>query len=102
MQEYYATMPWLAVPPEHRELLKALPGKYGVMSVPTLLVFSPEGELLTRAGVHAVQQDPAGAGFPWKGAQPGLMAQAMKALPMVVIGCLFYLLATWVTSFLKK
>ena len=90
MQEYFATMPWLAVPPANGDLLSALPGKYGVLGVPTLIVFSPEGEVLTRSGVAAVSDDPTCQRFPWEGAKTGVLEMVMSKLPMLILGLLFY------------
>lgn len=73
VQEYYGTMPWLAVPPQRKDITSALPTKYGIMGIPCLLILSPEGELLTSAGVQAVQADPRGEKFPCKGHSAGIL-----------------------------
>jgi Thioredoxin-like len=91
MQEYYGTMPWLAIP-RTSEALQKLPAKFGVMGVPTLIVLDPEnGEIITRSGVGAVQSDPTGEGFPWPGYKPSLLSKLMAWLPAVTLGLIVYM-----------
>lgn len=92
-------MPWLAVPPERQDIKGALPSKYGIMGIPSLLVFSPEGELLTNAGVAAVRGDPEGARFPWKGQKNSWLT----LLPALIQGILIvYMIQMAIRYFFVK
>ena len=91
MQEYYGTMPWLAVPPDRRDVLGALPSKFGIMGIPTLIVFDENGEQLTTAGVAAVQGDPKGDRFPWKGHAQSWATMMGPLLQVALIGFMIYL-----------
>jgi thiol-disulfide isomerase/thioredoxin len=53
-----------ALPPEHASGA-ALMAKFGVRGIPSLLVFTRDGVLVTKAGVEGVRADAAGARFPW-------------------------------------
>jgi nucleoredoxin len=48
--EYYADMPWLAVPFENRAKESELSGKFGVEGIPALIVVDGEGNLVTKDG----------------------------------------------------
>lgn len=99
VQDYFKRMPWLAVPREQAEVLRTLPTKFAVMGIPSLLMFSPEGEVLTHAGVSAVQSDPDGAHFPWKGHSAGIMSAIG---PLIQIGLLIAIAYLVFSSFFGK
>jgi nucleoredoxin len=61
--EYFAEMPWLALPYAERERKGELSSEFSVSGIPMLLLFSPDGELYESAGRAKVSAAP--AGFPW-------------------------------------
>lgn len=63
-QEYFGEMPWLALPFDE-ERNEALSSHFEVEGIPTLVVLSPEGKVLTTKGRAAVSADPEGKEFPW-------------------------------------
>jgi SAM-dependent methyltransferase len=64
--DYYAEMPWLALPYSNRELKDALSKRYEVKGIPTLVILDSEGNLITTEGQEAITQDSAGTRFPWR------------------------------------
>lgn len=64
--DYYAKMPWLALP--YTESMKGLElnQKFKVASIPTLALVDPQGRTITTEARNAVVQDPTGEGFPWR------------------------------------
>lgn len=64
--EYYETMPWLAVPFSDRDQKNKLSKMYKVSGIPTLVVVGPDGNLITTDGRTGVASDPTGSEFPWK------------------------------------
>jgi nucleoredoxin len=64
--EYYGEQPWLAVPYANREVKARLDKKYKVQGIPSLVLLSPDGELITKDGRAAVSNDPTGLELPWK------------------------------------
>ena len=63
-KEYFREMPWLALPFDE-ERNEALSSHFEVEGIPTLVVLSPEGKVLTTKGRAAVSGDPDGKEFPW-------------------------------------
>ena len=63
---YYAEHPWLALPYTRRDLKTKLSKKFKVQGIPTLVILSPEGELITADGREAFAEDPTGSNLPWK------------------------------------
>ena len=111
-EEGWASSPTQPLPP-HAVICNYLPlsiycrlaSAFTVMSIPTLVMLGPAGggasaagssageRVLTRHGRAAVMRDPAGEGFPWEGARPGLLegcvgthARAMLDLCSVMLG----------------
>lgn len=83
LQEYFSKMPWLVCP--DLALCKQLAGNLSVMSVPSLIVMSPKGSIITRAGVRSVIRDPKGAEFPWEGSGDTLGLNLMQKLFVAVL-----------------
>ncbi|KAF1334788.1 Nucleoredoxin, partial [Globisporangium splendens] len=54
--EYYAEMPWLALPYEKRQLKVDLCEKFGVKTVPTLIFFNEKGEVVEREGRNFITE----------------------------------------------
>jgi len=64
--EYFAEMPWLALPFEARDLKAKLSSQFGVKGIPTLVFLTDQGEIITKNGRDIVSRDPTGANYPWK------------------------------------
>ena len=63
--QYFGSMPWLAVPFDHAEDRARLGQQLAVDSIPKLVVLDQEGGILTTNGRELVASDPDGAKFPW-------------------------------------
>jgi hypothetical protein len=83
MQNYFSKMPWLACP--DLKVCKQLAGSLSVFSVPTLIVFSPKGNILTRAGVRSVIKDPKGSGFPWESSGDSMGLDLMQKVFVTIL-----------------
>jgi nucleoredoxin len=65
-QEYFATMPWLAIPPGDKRKA-ALSARFEVEGIPALVLLDgATGETINANGRGAVGGDPEGAEFPWR------------------------------------
>lgn len=65
--EYYASMPWLAVDFNEEGLKTELNEKFEVNGIPTLVVLDAStGGVLNGDAVESVFEDPKGQNFPWK------------------------------------
>jgi len=64
--EYYETMPWVALPFSDRDAKDKLSSKFKVSGIPTLVVLDPQGNLITDKGRSKVSSDPTGTDFPWQ------------------------------------
>jgi nucleoredoxin len=89
-REYFATMPWLALPFEEKRY-EALSSHFEVEGIPTLVLLSPEGKVITTKGRAAVSADPEGKDFPNWGAKPvSTLEQAAGDLnesPALIVLC---------------
>jgi len=67
-KEYFADMPWLALPYSARDLKAKLSKKYKVNGIPSFVIVDAEtGEVCTTNGREGVSKGVAGlASFPWK------------------------------------
>ena len=75
-KSYFATMPWLAIPPGDRRNGK-LDQLYGVRGIPTLvLIDGATGVTINENARKAVDRDPEGEGFPWGS------TQTIQAMPL--------------------
>jgi nucleoredoxin len=64
--EYFKGMPFTALPYSARDVKKALSKKFKVQGIPTLVILDSEtGEVITKDGREAVDDDPSGKSFPW-------------------------------------
>jgi nucleoredoxin len=64
--EYYADMPWLALPYANRAAKEALSKKYKVKGIPSFVILDSDGNTITTEGRDEIMGDPSGARFPWK------------------------------------
>jgi len=66
-QDYYNSMPWLALPFDDRKRKEDLSNKFGVKGIPTFILFDgANGSVIQREGRMKVVEDPTGDEFPWK------------------------------------
>jgi nucleoredoxin len=63
--EYYAEMPWLALPFSDRDGKAKLSKKYKVSGIPTFVIVGEDGKTITTDGRSEIMEDPKGANFPW-------------------------------------
>eukprot|EP00002_Diphylleia_rotans_P006951 TRINITY_DN163_c0_g1_i1.p1 TRINITY_DN163_c0_g1~~TRINITY_DN163_c0_g1_i1.p1 ORF type:complete len:393 (+),score=88.99 TRINITY_DN163_c0_g1_i1:114-1292(+) len=73
--EYFGEMPWLSLPYADRGRKGKLSNQFKVQGIPTFVILSPEGELITKDGREEVSSDAKGARFPWK---PKTIAEVMS------------------------
>jgi nucleoredoxin len=64
--DYYADLPWLALPYSNRDLKETLSKKYKVRGIPSFVILDSEGNTITTEGRDEIMGDPSGARFPWK------------------------------------
>jgi nucleoredoxin len=64
-KEYFADMPWLALPFSERELKEKLSKKYKVQGIPSFVILDSNGGIITKDGRAAVMKDPEGTKYPW-------------------------------------
>jgi nucleoredoxin len=65
-KEYFAEMPWLALPYSSRELKAKLSQKFKVQGIPSVVILDGNGAVITKDGRAALSSDPTGEEFPWK------------------------------------
>jgi len=63
--EYFAEMPWLALPFADRARKAELSKGYKVSGIPTLVVLDKNGNVITLKGRSEFMNDPEGNDFPW-------------------------------------
>eukprot|EP00735_Rhodelphis_limneticus_P009536 TRINITY_DN2797_c0_g1::TRINITY_DN2797_c0_g1_i2::g.27672::m.27672 TRINITY_DN2797_c0_g1::TRINITY_DN2797_c0_g1_i2::g.27672 ORF type:complete len:422 (+),score=143.17,sp/Q503L9/NXN_DANRE/39.18/1e-95,sp/Q503L9/NXN_DANRE/43.04/3e-40,Thioredoxin_8/PF13905.1/6.3e-31,Thioredoxin_8/PF13905.1/2.5e-31,Thioredoxin_8/PF13905.1/3.2e+03,AhpC-TSA/PF00578.16/1.3e-09,AhpC-TSA/PF00578.16/3.7e-13,Thioredoxin_2/PF13098.1/2e-09,Thioredoxin_2/PF13098.1/1.4e-12,Thioredoxin/PF00085.15/8.8e-06,Thioredoxin/PF00085.15/0.33, len=63
--EYFAEMPWLALPFADRDAKAKLSRKFKVEGIPTLVLLDSQGGVLTTDGRSTIMEDPEGKQFPW-------------------------------------
>jgi len=64
-KEYFAEMPWLALPYADRERKEKLSKVFGVSGIPSLHIIEHDGAVINNSGRGAVGGDPSGVDFPW-------------------------------------
>jgi nucleoredoxin len=65
-EDYYAKMPWLALPFEDTRMI-TLVEKYGMKGFPNLLILKKDGEIATKNGKQDVINDDIAAFEKWLG-----------------------------------
>jgi|EP00670_Eutreptiella_braarudii_P010037 thiol-disulfide isomerase/thioredoxin len=65
-KDYYATMPWTALPFSEKNARETLQKKFNISGIPTLVILDTDGQSITTDGRGAVTKDPTGKDFPWK------------------------------------
>jgi len=56
--EYYASMPWLALPFADREAKAKLSKKFKVSGIPALIILDEQGEIINKEGRSCIMDDP--------------------------------------------
>jgi len=64
-KEYFAEMPWLALPYSDRTRKNQLSEMFDVSGIPTLVVVGPDGITITKDARGSASADPEGKEFPW-------------------------------------
>jgi len=64
-KEYFAEMPWLALPYGDRERKESLSKQFKVQGIPSVIILNAEGKVITKEGRAAISSDPTGEDFPW-------------------------------------
>lgn len=64
--KYMADMPWLALPFGQRRLKEKLSEMFDIQGIPSLIILSPEMEVVTHNGKSEVCDDIEGQSFPWR------------------------------------
>ena len=77
--DYYAEMPWAALPFGDRDRKAALSSRFKVRGIPTLVLLDGAGGVITTDGRSAVGKSGA-AGFPWA---PKTIGEALGSEPVV-------------------
>jgi len=62
--EYFAEMPWKALPFEKREEKATLSDMFGVQGIPSFVVLNNDGTVITTEGRSKVMSDPKGESLP--------------------------------------
>jgi len=62
--EYFAEMPWQALPYEKRKEKETLSNMFGVQGIPSFVVLSNDGTVITTDGRSKVSKDPKGENLP--------------------------------------
>lgn len=77
---------WLAVPfKECREERALLGHDAGVISIPTIFIVGPDGEVIAKNARDAIAADPKGENFPWEGAAASGGKPIFLALAVFII-----------------
>ena len=66
--QYFTEMKWLALPPQEAmgERGQWLGEKFGVKSIPYLVLLDDVGNVITKDARNQIPKDKAGIGFPWR------------------------------------
>eukprot|EP00798_Chlamydomonas_sp_ICE-L_P011141 gene11141-18759_t len=86
---YYAEMPWTAVPFTSSAVRSKLGKTFGLQGIPTLVIVSPEGKVVSGNARIAVAKKGA-SGFPWEGAPLGRSPSQFRTIMrfvFTVLGC---------------
>jgi hypothetical protein len=67
LQSDISEMPWFALSNTARDIKSELIKKYGIDSIPNLVLLDFDGNMITRKGLDRVCTDPLGKSFPWRG-----------------------------------
>jgi nucleoredoxin len=67
---YYSEQPWAALPFANRDLKAKLNKTYKVQGIPSFVILSSDGALITKDGRDAVTKDPTGEKYPWEPPTP--------------------------------
>ncbi|PRW58685.1 nucleoredoxin 1 [Chlorella sorokiniana] len=98
-EEYYKSMPWLAVPFQDRALQQQLSSRFSVMGIPRLVIVGPDGAVIASDARAAVMADEQGEHFPWPGAAgPSLLSALLSPRGLMFLFFILYYLVQWLTK----
>jgi len=75
-EEYFATMPWIAVPYSDTARRQTLSELFDPQGIPSLFMLDANLEIINSQARQAIMQDSDGVGFPWDTTTAGLAAAA--------------------------
>jgi len=79
--EYYAEMPWAALPYADRDREQKLSKKFKVSGIPSVVILDgATGELITTDGRAAITNDPTGVEMPWRPKSLDELLDGMKLI----------------------
>jgi len=64
-EEYYGTMPWIALPYEKRSEKEQISSLFGIRGIPSLVLLDVNGSVINKSARSAIGADPEGENFPW-------------------------------------
>ncbi|XP_076447793.1 nucleoredoxin-like [Babylonia areolata] len=64
--EYYGTMPWLALSFDDRDRKNQISKKFDIKGIPCLVLLDSSGNIVNKNGRTCVANDEDGCDFPWK------------------------------------
>jgi len=63
--EYFADMPWKAVPFKNRDFKNAISSAFGIQGIPSVVVIDKDANVITDKGRNGVMSDSDATEFPW-------------------------------------
>ncbi|KAI7839017.1 hypothetical protein COHA_007159 [Chlorella ohadii] len=98
-EEYYGSMPWLAVPFQEHAVQQRLSSRFSVAGIPRLVIVGPDGGVIASDARAAVMADRQGEHFPWPGAAgPSLLSSLLSSRGLLLLFFAFYYLVQWLTK----
>jgi len=75
-------MPWVSLPfdDKGRVIAESLSSRFGVKTLPTLILLDHDGNILSKDGRATIIKDPQGYNFPWKPSKMMLVRQASSEI----------------------
>lgn len=93
MKSYFSSMPWLALPYKHQDLVKKLKQRFGVRGIPTLVLVDAQGNTISTEGRGYIELPEE---FPWSGPKKPL--QKVNSISLDAINAAPTLLALFSTQ----
>ena len=78
--EYYATMPWIALPFENREAKQELSGMFEIQGIPALVILDADGTVINKNARGNAGSDKEGTQFPWHPKSVNDVAQGCEGI----------------------
>lgn len=98
-EEYFGSMPWLALPFQEQAVQKQLSSRFSVMGIPRLVIVGSDGGIIASDARAAVMADPQGEHFPWPGAAgPSLLSALLSPRGLLFLFFILYYFVQWLTK----